>query len=126
MNKKGFTLVELLAVIILLGLLTFVIYPSVTGIMKEGKEKAYQQQLSNLKESAVRYVSDHTDIIDEIETNGSYKINVNILITEGYVKRTSDGKIYNPIDKSEINGCFVVENSDEYNQLTYTYQENCN
>lgn len=126
MKKKGFTLVELLAVIILLGLLTFVVMPSVIGFIKEAKEKSYQQQLSNLKESAIRYVSDHTDIIDEIEKNGKYNISVNDLITNGYVRKTKDGKIYNPINKEEINGCFVVENSEQYNQLTYTYMESCN
>ena len=47
MKKKGFTLVELLAVIILLGLLTFVVMPSVIGFIKEAKEKSYQQQLSS-------------------------------------------------------------------------------
>ncbi len=126
MKKKGFTLVELLAVIILLGLLTFVVMPSVIGFIKEAKEKSYQQQLSNLKESAIRYVSDHTDIIDEIEKNGKYNISVNDLITNGYVRKTKDGKIYNPINKEEINGCFVVENTEQYNQLTYTYMESCN
>lgn len=126
MKKKGFTLVELLAVIILLGLLTFVVMPSVIGFIKEAKEKSYQQQLSNLKESAIRYVSDHTDIIDEIEKNGKYNISVNDLITNGYVRKTKDGKIYNPINKEEINGCFVVENSGQYNQLIYTYMESCN
>lgn len=126
MKKKGFTLVELLAVIILLGLLTFVVMPSVIGFIKEAKEKSYQQQLSNLKESAIRYVSDHTDIIDEIEKNGKYNISVNDLITNGYVRKTKDGKIYNPVNKEEINGCFVVENSEQYNQLTYTYMESCN
>lgn len=126
MKKKGFTLVELLAVIILLGLLTFVVMPSVIGFIKEAKEKSYQQQLSNLKESAIRYVSDHTDIIDEIEKNGKYNISVNDLIANGYVRKTKDGKIYNPVNKEEINGCFVVENSEQYNQLTYTYMESCN
>ncbi len=126
MKKKGFTLVELLAVIILLGLLTFVVYPSVIGLIKEAKEKSYQQQLSNLKESAIRYVSDHINVLDEIETNGSYKISINELIANGYVRKTKDGKVYNPINNTEITGCFVVEDSTEYNQLTYTYQENCN
>lgn len=126
MKKKGFTLVELLAVIILLGLLTFVVVPSVIGFIKEAKEKSYQQQLSNLKESAIRYVSDHTDVIDKIEKDGKYSISVNDLITNGYVRKTKDGKIYNPINKEEINGCFVVENSEQYNQLTYTYMESCN
>ena len=100
--------------------------PSVIGFIKEAKEKSYQQQLSNLKESAIRYVSDHTDIIDEIEKNGKYNISVNDLITNGYVRKTKDGKIYNPINKEEINGCFVVENSGQYNQLIYTYMESCN
>lgn len=76
--------------------------PSVIGFIKEAKEKSYQQQLSNLKESAIRYVSDHTDIIDEIEENGKYNISVNDLITNGYVRKLKMGKYIIQLIKKKL------------------------
>ena len=43
--KKGFTLVELLAVITLLGLLSLIVVPVVDKIIKDNKEKLYQTML---------------------------------------------------------------------------------
>ena len=41
MKKKGFTLVELLAVIIILSLVLVIAVPSVNKYIKQSKEKAY-------------------------------------------------------------------------------------
>lgn len=40
-NKKGFTLVELLAVIVILGVLLLIAVPSVTNIINNSKKKAF-------------------------------------------------------------------------------------
>ena len=41
MNKKGFTLVEVLAVMIILGLLMLLVVPSINKLMKDNDEKKY-------------------------------------------------------------------------------------
>jgi len=51
MKKNGFTLVELLAVIIILGLLALLIVPKVNSIVKESKVKSYEVSINNLVKS---------------------------------------------------------------------------
>ena len=47
--KKGFTLVEMLAVITLLGLLALVIIPASEAIIKNAKNDSYNIQIQNTK-----------------------------------------------------------------------------
>lgn len=48
MNKKGFTLMELLAVIVILGLLSVLIVPKVVSSIKDSKKKSYEVSVNNL------------------------------------------------------------------------------
>jgi general secretion pathway protein G len=50
-NRKGFTLMELMIVIIILGLLAAVVMPSLTGKSEEAKRKLVCVQMKNLSEA---------------------------------------------------------------------------
>ena len=67
MNKKGFTLVELLAVIVLLGLIALIASPAITGIIKKSKESLSNSQKQSIEMSAKNWA---TDNMDKLPTNG--------------------------------------------------------
>ncbi len=57
--KKGFTLAELLGVIVLLGAILLIVLPVVDKTIKESKEDLYQDQIDGLKLSLQLWVSNH-------------------------------------------------------------------
>ena len=61
MNKKGFTLVELLATIIILGLLTLLASTSVTKVLKESKGDLYKTQIKLVESAAEAWGAENID-----------------------------------------------------------------
>ena len=55
MNNKGFTLVELLTVIVIIGLLIAISIPATSKIMKASKEKAYNTKIEFIENEAILY-----------------------------------------------------------------------
>ncbi len=59
MNKKGFTLVELLAVIVVLGIIITIAGISVTSAINRSKKSVNTEIESNLEDAAVTYAIDN-------------------------------------------------------------------
>lgn len=55
MKRKGFTLVELLAVIVILGTIATIASISVFNVIESQKQELLKEQISNLKDSAMSY-----------------------------------------------------------------------
>ena len=51
LNNKGFTLVEILAVVVILGLLLALMYPNINKIIKQNKEKNYETIETSIESS---------------------------------------------------------------------------
>ena len=52
MNKKGFTLVELLAVIAILAILILLVTPNILKMFNEGKESIFVQQAQRVMDAS--------------------------------------------------------------------------
>lgn len=56
--KDGFTLVEMLAVIVILGLIAIITIPTIVNQIKENKEELYNTQIKLIESGAISYVTD--------------------------------------------------------------------
>ena len=59
MNKKGFTLVEIIAVIALIGAVMLLIIPNMARIFGNSMDKTMQLQEAGVKEAALLYLEDY-------------------------------------------------------------------
>ena len=63
MNKKGFTLVEILAVISIIGILLLIIIPGVNKALKKGENVVYDVQLNNILNATYDYTLKKLDFL---------------------------------------------------------------
>lgn len=73
LNNKGFTLVEILAVIVILAIVSAIMVPTVTGVLNQNKEKSYENLKKTIISSAKIYVSNNRYDISLMETCSSGK-----------------------------------------------------
>ena len=95
-NKKGFTLVELLAVIVVLAVLALIVMPTVTDVIKTAKNSANLRSAESYVKAAENYYS--ASIRNEIDesklgTNVINDLQLSNAKAEGSVIVNSDGTI---------------------------------
>ena len=84
-NEKGFTLVELLAVILVLGLVLVIAVPSVNKYLKSSKQKAFDIQINTMIESVEAYANTFRKVLPK--NNGEeVRIALGQLKAEGLIK----------------------------------------
>lgn len=97
MNKKGFTLVEILAVISIIGVLLLIIIPGVNKAIKKGENVVYDVQLNNILNATYDYTLKKLSFLpseDEIKYITLNELKYNGLINEE-IKDTKTGKEFN-------------------------------
>ncbi len=101
MNKKGFTMIELLAVIVLLASIALIVTPLVTNSVKNGKEKLTEQTKNNIIMAGKNWASDNKDKLSnnvcvKVDTlvNNGYLDNIDSDLKSNYVEITKDSSAY--------------------------------
>ena len=117
LNNKGFTLVEVLAVVVILAILTSIAVPTVGRLITRNREEGYEKLKTNIMMAAKNYFSDYRYDIS-VDTSGSCdgnnqrdvlkiqnhdlnssKLQIKVLIEMDYINET----IKNPKDNTELN-----------------------
>lgn len=112
-NKKGFTLVELLAVIVLIGLLSSVTVTAIVRTRRKANEKLVMSLATSLKSIGGEVYAyeilkgDKTNEdgfykkFKETSNSGTFVVSLAQLKRAGYLKNVKDGKFISPVNSSQ-------------------------
>lgn len=132
MNKKGFTLVEVLAVIVLLGLLVGIAVPNVLRSQTKAKEKTLATKVKNIERAAVLWGQDNkADVLDGNSCTGTFKTSSNCEkakelfvkdLIPNYIKADDGTNIKNPVSNKSMNDCKITVYT-KYGKIYATYDK---
>lgn len=87
MNNRGFTLVELLAVIVILAIITGIGTFSVIAISNNTKTKMYCKKVKMMEEAAKMYGQDNIASVVNADPDTGYIIDAKTLLSKSYIKK---------------------------------------
>lgn len=117
LNNKGFTLIELIATIILLALVMGVGSYSIIAIINNTKENNYKNLIKEIKNAVEVYYQECRFVNNNCDSDSI--ITLGYLVTNGYLKGNNDNdimKLVNPRDNVNITNC----------QIKFTYSGKIN
>lgn len=103
MKKNGFTLMELLAVIVIIGLVIVVAIPASNKLIKNNKEEKYKLYVETVEKAVLTYADMECSAATEYQT-----VSISDLVNKKYLARNDD------VEDQEIK--FI---KDENGQVTF-------
>lgn len=123
MNKKGFTMIELIAVITILGIIALITVPVVNNSLKNAREKMFEEQKTRIIDAAKKYALENESIIrTDLDKDYTQMITLNQLKNDNYLEKKD---IINPINDEVMSGCVLVKYTISNNKFTYNYSPSC-
>ena len=138
MNKKGMTLVELVAAIAIMAILTILVVPSVISMRNETLDEDYSNRVEMIKNAAIEWGNDNLNLIPKVVgeysedssalTDDCAHPTIGYLIDNGAASSGNDsmeGRVMiNPKTGDEMNGllvCVRYDSNDLLNRKLVAY-----
>ncbi|HOP65526.1 MAG TPA: InlB B-repeat-containing protein, partial [Bacilli bacterium] len=123
LKNRGFTIIELLAVIVIIAVITSIAVPSIFKITDKAKTRLYCSKLEIVQKSAERYADDNS-LINTCEVDGieypCESITIQELINGNYLDADdTTGSFLDPRDKTAINTMAILVY--QKNDRSYAY-----
>jgi type IV pilus assembly protein PilA len=109
-NKKGFTLVELLATIVVLGIVAAIATPAVLGVIEKSKKNAMVANARQMISATKTYVSENPDTT-------ATEVTLATLVADGFMEPIKDVDSSTAITNTSGSKVAFTKAS---NQITYT------
>lgn len=123
--RKGFTLVELLAVIIILGIILLIIVPNVAGILNRSQERLNEEQIREIESAAKQWGLRNLNIKNNKPYRGDNVISyvtIDTLQKEGFLENKD---VRDLTDNSDVSLNTKICISYDNNQFIYEYGGDC-
>ncbi len=118
--KKGFTLTELIGVVIILALIALLAFPPILNAIRETRNEISDASKEILYNAANLYVNDNSNTLVNVEGN-TYCVTINELIKGEYLPTT----VYDSVTGEEIPTDNIIEVKVENNQYKYNMNNEC-
>ena len=119
-NKKGFTLTELLAVLVILALLMTLAFPNFANLTSKAKANYDRSSQVLIKSAAKMYVNNNLEEVKKsIQEKGSYCLPIGKLVAYEYLDADLKKANNQPFDNDE---CIIVTKTEQ----TYQYNLDSN
>lgn len=119
--RRGFTLIELMVVVAVLGILSLIIIPIVDKNIKRSKDDLYKIQIENIRLAGINYFTDNITL--RPKSGDSYSVDLSDLVSDGYIGDVVDPKTGEDFTESLS---VVISNSDgTYSYLVCPIEDGC-
>ena len=124
--KKGFTLIELMFVIVIIGVVSAAAIISFSNIDNDTSKTELQNKYKDIQRSASIYLDLNTSWLDQFADRGQMFIKLNELKNSNYINQNLD----NPLTGEEINPdyyvkIFIKEETDSVTLEEHSYVDTC-
>ncbi len=118
--RKGFTLVELLAVIAILSILALVSFPIVSKVMSDMKGEANKSQEKLIIDASKYWVNDHLNLLSDT-VGDIYTLELSTLIEGNYLNK---GQVKDLEHDTVLNDA-CIKITTEAHKYTYQFEKKC-
>ena len=119
MVKKGFTLIELIAVIAILATVSMIVFPNISEVIHSSKQTLHEDQIKDIEASAQKWATDNLELLDSTHLNSVY-ISLSSIQSMGYLEKDS---ITDPLTREKMNGCIKISYNLQAQSYEYKYSE---
>ena len=117
-RKNGFTLVELIAIILILSIILTVSFTSLSKTIENSNNQEYQTLINNIEMATENYVNlpgIYREVDEKLKNGGSYEVNITDLISAGII----DEMPINPKSKKRMENGKIIVSKNSNNELMY-------
>ena len=117
-RKNGFTLVELIAIILILSIILTVSFTSLSKTIENSNNQEYQTLINNIEMATENYVNlpgIYREVDEKLKNGGSYEVNITDLISAGIIDETP----INPKSKKRMESGKIIVSKNSNNELMY-------
>lgn len=122
MNNKGFTLIEVLSILVLISIIGVVVFSMFGSTMSATKEETYKLMKNNIISVSYDYVNEcNLGLIEcDFSFEGNNKFSAKELQNAGFFK-----SLESPIDGTDLGSCLILEATKSNGVTVINLIDNC-